>query len=186
MMGRRIIAFAICCTLYCMPASCWRRQSRSKTLSRLRVSLTTICPKKAYSSSMRRCSRLAGHVAAELHTEIAPDHPAIKNSEWDSLLALPGSAGIAETDAQVGFAAGRSEDGRKASIKPSPASSRCCRVFSQSVSPFLFTSMLPNPRTNIRSKHGKSAFSCVQGRLKRCVPDPARKTSLSLKQSGFF
>ncbi len=144
-MGRRIIAFAICCTLYCMPAGMLAQTKPQQDIVQVASKSYYNLPKEGLLEF--QCVAVPDWqvtLAAELHTEIAPDHPAIKILNgihfWLSLDQQGSPKLTHKLDSQPEDP--KTQEGINQTVS---GVEQVLSSFSQSVSPFLFTSMLPKP-----------------------------------------
>lgn len=146
MMGRRAVAFVMCCALGSMPASMLLAQTKSpQDIVRAAGQSYYNLPKEGLLEF--QCVALPDWqftLAAELHTEIAPDHPAIKILNgvhfWLSLDQQGSPKLTHKLDSQPEDP--KTQEGISQTVS---GVEQVLSGFSQSVAPFLFTSMLPKP-----------------------------------------
>jgi len=145
MMGRRTIAFAICCTLSCAPTSMLAQTKSQQDIVQAASKSYYNLPKEGLLEF--QCVAVPDWqvtLAAELHTEIAPDHPAIKMLNgvhfWLSLDQQGSPKLTHKLDSPS--ADPKTQEGINQTVS---GVEQVLSGFSQSVSPFLFTSMLPKP-----------------------------------------
>ena len=145
MMGRRTVAFVICCTLGCMPTSILAQTKPQQDIVQAASKSYYNLPKEGLLEF--QCAAVPDWqvtLTAELHSEIAPDHPAIKILNgvhfWLSLDQQGSPKLTHKLDSQPEDP--KTQEGINQTVS---GVEQVLSGFSQSVSPFLFTSMLPKP-----------------------------------------